>query len=196
MTTRGESQKETNRIDQLVEELNDHSYRYYVLSQPTISDAEYDQLFRELQKLEAAHPEAVRADSPSQRVGAKPLEGFATVQHRLPMLSLDNAMNEEELIEFDEQVQRFLAKDGHDAGEIEYTVEFKFDGVAVSLLYQDGKLAQAATRGDGTTGEDVTLNVRTIKAIPLKLRGKELPQGLLEIRGEVLFRKKEFDAPL
>lgn len=194
MTTRGESQKETARIDQLVEELNDHSYRYYVLSQPTISDAEYDQLFRELQKLEAAHPEAVRADSPTQRVGAKPLEGFATVQHRLPMLSLDNAMNEEELIEFDEQVQRFLAKDGHDAGEIEYTVEFKFDGVAVSLLYQDGKLAQAATRGDGTTGEDVTLNVRTIKAIPLKLRGKELPQGLLEIRGEVLFRKREFDA--
>ncbi len=194
MTTRGESQKETARIDQLVEELNDHSYRYYVLSQPTISDAEYDQLFRELQKLEAAHPEAVRADSPTQRVGAKPLEGFATVQHRLPMLSLDNAMNEEELIEFDEQVRRFLAKDGHDAGEIEYTVEFKFDGVAVSLLYQDGKLAQAATRGDGTTGEDVTLNVRTIKAIPLKLRGKQLPQGLLEIRGEVLFRKKEFDA--
>ena len=194
MTTRGESQKETARIDQLVEELNDHSYRYYVLSQPSISDAEYDQLFRELQKLEAAHPEAVRADSPTQRVGAKPLEGFATVQHRLPMLSLDNAMNEEELIEFDEQVQRFLAKDGHDAGEIEYTVEFKFDGVAVSLLYQDGKLAQAATRGDGTTGEDVTLNVRTIKAIPLKLRGKELPQGLIEIRGEVLFRKREFDA--
>ncbi len=194
MTTRGGSQKETDRIDQLVEELNDHSYRYYVLSQPSISDAEYDQLFRELQKLEAAHPDAVRADSPTQRVGAKPLEGFATVQHRLPMLSLDNAMNEEELIEFDEQVQRFLAKDGHDAGEIEYTVEFKFDGVAVSLLYQDGKLAQAATRGDGTTGEDVTLNVRTIKAIPLKLRGKELPQGLLEIRGEVLFRKREFDA--
>lgn len=194
MTTRGGSQKETARIDQLVEELNDHSYRYYVLSQPSISDAEYDQLFRELQKLEAAHPEAVRADSPTQRVGAKPLEGFATVQHRLPMLSLDNAMNEEELIEFDEQVRRFLAKDGHDAGEIEYTVEFKFDGVAVSLLYQDGKLAQAATRGDGTTGEDVTLNVRTIKAIPLKLRGRGLPQGLLEIRGEVLFRKKEFDA--
>ena len=194
MTTRGESQKETIRIDQLVEELNDHSYRYYVLSQPTISDAEYDQLFRELQKLEAAHPEAVRADSPTQRVGARPLEGFATVQHRLPMLSLDNAMNEEELIDFDEQVRRFLAKDGHEAGEIEYTVEFKFDGVAVSLLYEDGKLTQAATRGDGTTGEDVTLNVRTIKAIPLKLRGKQSPQGLLEIRGEVLFRKREFDA--
>ena len=186
--------QEVARIDQLVEELNEHSYRYYVLSQPTISDAEYDQLFRELQALEAAHPEHVRAESPTQRVGAKPLEGFATVQHRLPMLSLDNAMNEQELLDFDEQVRRLLAKDSHDGGEIEYTVEFKFDGVAVSLLYEDGRLKQAATRGDGTTGEDVTSNVRTIKAIPLKVRAAKPPQGLLEVRGEVLFRKKEFDA--
>lgn len=191
MTT---TSKEISRIDQLVEELNDHSYRYYVLSQPTISDAEYDQLFRELQKLEAAHPDHVRPESPTQRVGAKPLEGFATVRHRLPMLSLDNAMNEEELTDFDEQVRRFLAKDGGAPAEIEYTVEYKFDGVAVSLVYQDGRLAQAATRGDGTTGEDVTLNVRTIKAIPLSLRSKEALKGVLEVRGEVLFRKKEFDA--
>lgn len=182
------------KIDHLVETLNEHSYRYYVLSQPSISDAEYDELFRELQKLEESHPTLVRSDSPTQRVGAKPLEGFATVQHRLPMLSLDNAMNEEELTDFDEQVRRFLAKDGHEPGDIDYTVEFKFDGVAVSLVYQDGKLEQAATRGDGTTGEDVTSNVRTIKAIPLKLRGKHIPQGRLEVRGEVLFRKKEFDA--
>lgn len=194
MATRGESQKEISRINQLVEELNEHCYRYYVLSQPSISDAEYDRLFRELQQLEAANADHVRPDSPTQRVGAKPLEGLATVRHRLPMLSLDNAMNEQELLDFDEQVRRFLAKDGAALDQIEYTVEYKFDGVAVSLLYEDGRLAQAATRGDGTTGEDVTLNVRTIKAIPLKLRAKLPTQGLVEIRGEVLFRKKEFNA--
>jgi DNA ligase (NAD+) len=182
------------KIDTLVTELNDHAYRYYVLSQPTISDAEYDQLFRELQKLESAHPECVRSDSPTQRVGGKPLEGFATVRHTIPMLSLDNAMNEEELREFDQQVRRFLAKEGIEKEEIEYTVECKFDGVAVSLLYEDGILTRAATRGDGTTGEDVTTNVRTIKAIPLKLRHHPTPTGTLEVRGEVLFRKKEFEA--
>lgn len=183
-----------DQIDVLVQSLNDHAYRYYVLSQPTISDAEYDQLFRELQRLEADHPEHVRSDSPTQRVGGAPLEGFATVRHALPMLSLDNAMNEDEVREFDEQVRRFLAKDGVAISEIDYTVECKFDGVAVSLVYRDGVLERAATRGDGTTGEDVTSNVRTIKAIPLKLRCDPEPKGLLEIRGEVLFRKKEFEA--
>ena len=183
-----------NAIDALVDELNEHSYRYYVLSQPTISDAEYDQKFRELQGLELAHPELVRADSPAQRVGAKPLEGFATVVHRLPMLSLDNAMNEEELTDFDAQVRRFLAKEGIELSEVEYTVEYKFDGVAVSLRYEDGYLAQAATRGDGATGEDVTLNARTIKAIPLQLRSPKKSSGSFEVRGEVLFRKKEFEA--
>jgi DNA ligase (NAD+) len=182
------------RIDALVRSLNDHAYRYYVLSQPTISDAEYDQLFRELQLLEQAHPEYIRADSPTQRVGGAPLAGFATVKHSLPMLSLDNAMNEAELSEFDGQVRRFLAKDGHDAEAIDYTVECKFDGVAVSLLYRDGVLERAATRGDGTTGEDVTSNIRTIKAIPLKLRLDPEPQGIFEVRGEVLFRKREFEA--
>lgn len=181
-------------IDALVRSLNDHAYRYYVLSQPTISDAEYDQLFRTLQQLESAHPEHVRSDSPTQRVGGKPLEGFATVRHTLPMLSLDNAMNEQEVREFDEQVRRFLAKDDIKVEAIDYTVECKFDGVAVSLLYRDGLLERAATRGDGTTGEDVTSNVRTIKAIPLKLRCDPQPRGLIEIRGEVLFRKKEFEA--
>jgi DNA ligase (NAD+) len=183
-----------DRMDELVAELNDHSYRYYVLSQPTISDAEYDEKFRELQELEARYPDNIRSDSPTRRVGAKPLEGFSTVQHRLPMLSLDNAMNEEELVAFDEQVRRFLAKDGHAREEIEYTVEFKFDGVAVSLIYVDGVLKQGATRGDGTSGEDVTANVRTIKAIPLKLRSKGSLEGTFEVRGEVLFRKKEFEA--
>ena len=182
------------RIDALVDELHEASHRYYVLSQPMISDAEYDEKFRELERLEKEYPDLVRADSPTMRVGAQPLEGFLTVQHKIPMLSLNNAMNEQELIDFDEQVRRFLSKDGHDGGDIDYTVEFKFDGVAVSLSYENGMLAQGATRGDGTTGEDVTSNVKTIKSIPLKLRGSESHVGNVEIRGEVLFRKKEFEA--
>ena len=182
------------RVDTLIEELQEHSHRYYVLSQPTVSDAEYDEKFRELQTLEAAHPELVRADSPTQRVGAAPLVGFSTVSHKVPMLSLDNAMNEQELLDFDEQVRRFLSKDGHSVDALEYTVEFKFDGVAVSLAYEKGLFVQGATRGDGTTGEDVTSNVRTIKAIPLKLRGAAQKSGRIEIRGEVIFKKKEFEA--
>jgi DNA ligase (NAD+) len=181
-------------INQLVTTLNEHAYRYYVLSQPTVSDAEYDALFRELQDLESKYPELVRADSPTQRVGGKPLDGFSTVRHALPMLSLDNAMNEDEVRGFDDQVRRFLAKDSREHAEVEYTVECKFDGVAVSLRYQDGMLERAATRGDGTTGEDVTANVKTIKAIPLKLRSQSALRGTFEVRGEVLFRKKEFEA--
>jgi DNA ligase (NAD+) len=182
------------RINELVCQLNEHAYRYYVLSQPSVSDAEYDELFRELQSLENEHPDMVRSDSPTQRVGGAPLSGFKTIQHRIPMLSLDNAMNESELVEFDDQVRRFLAKEGLPLDAVEYTFEFKFDGVAVSLTYENGMLSQAATRGDGTTGEDVTSNIRTIKAIPLKLRRDPEPSGIMEIRGEVLFRKKEFEA--
>lgn len=182
------------KMDTLVDELHEHSHRYYVLSQPTISDAEYDEKFRELEKLEREYPDLVRSDSPTTRVGAQPLEGFSTVQHKIPMLSLNNAMNEQELIDFDEQVKRFLSKDGHDGKEIDYTIEFKFDGVAVSLSYENGTLIQGATRGDGTTGEDVTSNVKTIKSIPLKLRGVKAQKGHVEIRGEVLFRKREFEA--
>jgi DNA ligase (NAD+) len=181
-------------MDALVDELHEHSHRYYVLSQPTISDAEYDEKFRELEKLEKEYPDLVRADSPTTRVGAQPLDGFPTVQHKVPMLSLNNAMNEQELIDFDEQVRRFLSKDGHSGAEIEYTIEFKFDGVAVSLSYENGMLVQGATRGDGTTGEDVTSNVKTIKSVPLRLRGTKAQKGSVEIRGEVLFRKKEFEA--
>lgn len=194
MDGKGKTAGVVDQIGELIAELQEHCHRYYVLSQPTVSDAEYDEKFRELQRLEAAHPELVRPDSPTQRVGAAPLEGFATVQHKMPMLSLDNAMNEQELLDFDEQVRRFLSKDGHAADSIEYTVEFKFDGVAVSLAYENGLLVQGATRGDGTTGEDVTSNVKTIKAIPLKLRGGRPYKGHLEIRGEVIFKKKEFDA--
>jgi DNA ligase (NAD+) len=194
MDGRAKSSNVANRINELIEELQDHCHRYYVLSQPTISDAEYDEKFRELQRLEEGHPDLVRSDSPTQRVGAAPLAGFATVQHKVPMLSLDNAMNEQELLDFDEQVRRFLSKDGHVVDSIEYTVEFKFDGVAVSLVFEDGLLVQGATRGDGVTGEDVTSNVKTIKAIPLKLRGGKSRQGHVEIRGEVIFKKKEFEA--
>lgn len=194
MERSGRSKEIAEKIDALVEELQEHSHRYYVLSQPSVSDAEYDEKFRELQKLEAEHPELVRSDSPTQRVGAEPLEGFKTVRHKMPMLSLDNAMNEQELVDFDEQVRRFLSKDGHAVEDIEYTVEFKFDGVAVSLMYEQGLLTLGATRGDGTTGEDVTSNVKTIKAIPLKLRGRASHAGVVEVRGEVLFRKKEFEA--
>lgn len=183
-----------SRIDSLVAMLNEHSYRYYVLSQPTISDAEYDELFRELQDLEREYPDMVRGNSPTKRVGGEPLVGFRSITHEMPMLSLDNAMNEDEVIEFDAQIKRILKREGLDQDDIDYTVEYKFDGVAVSLLYRDGVLERAATRGDGITGEDVTENVRTIKAVPLQLRGDVVPQGLFEVRGEVLFRKQEFEA--
>lgn len=177
-----------SRVNQLVSELNEHCYRYHVLNAPVISDAEYDRLFRELEQLEASNPGLVRDDSPTRRVGAKPLEGFKTVKHRQSMLSLNNAMNETELLEFDEQVKRFLKQDA----PVEYTVEDKFDGTSLQITYQEGLLVQAATRGDGYEGEDVTQNVRTIRSIPLKLRGQQLPR-LIEIRGEVIFQKKDFE---
>ncbi len=180
------------RIKELVTELNDHAYRYYVLSQPIVSDSEYDQKFRELQKLEHDFPLLILSDSPTQRVGGTPLDGFTTVQHKMPMLSLDNAMDEAELEAFDEAVRRFLHKEGKVSDEIEYTVEYKFDGVAISLTYVDGLLVQGATRGDGTSGEDVTSNVKTIKSIPLRLRGEGRKGGTIEIRGEVLFQKEDF----
>ncbi|MCB0318450.1 MAG: NAD-dependent DNA ligase LigA, partial [Bdellovibrionales bacterium] len=183
--------KEKDRIDHLVTELNDHSFRYYVLSSPIISDAKYDKLFRELQELESKNPEFIRLDSPSKRVGAEPLDGFTSVQHKIPMLSLNNAMNAEDLSDFDDQVKRFLQKESKLEAEIEYAVEYKFDGVAVSLIYKHGNLHQALTRGDGIYGEDITLNVKTIHSVPLKLRGRNLPD-YLEIRGEVLFLLEDF----
>lgn len=181
------SATEQERIKQLVAILNDHSYRYYVLSQPSISDAEYDALFRELEALERAFPEFVSNESPTRRVGASPSKEFQSVQHRLPMLSLRNAMNEEELVEFDSQVTRFL---GDPASKVEYTVEHKFDGVAVSLLYEKGSLTVGATRGDGYTGEDITANIRTVRSVPLSLRGA--CPAVVEVRGEVLFLREAF----
>ena len=176
------------RIEQLVQDLNEHCYRYYVLSQPTISDAEYDRLYRELEKLEEANPQYLRADSPTRRVGAQALSEFASVSHSMPMLSLSNAMNEGELAEFN---QRALKLAGIESDSIEYCVEYKFDGVALSIRYQDGVLVQAATRGDGVNGEDVTQNIRTVKSVPLRLR-QNVP-GAFEVRGEVLFLKADFE---
>lgn len=177
------------RIDQLITELNEHSYRYYVLSAPTISDAEYDRLFRELETLERGNPSLVRPDSPTQRVGAKVQAGFETVRHEIPMLSLNNAMDESELREFDEQVKRLLGQNGGD--RTSYASELKFDGLAVSLRYENGLLVRGATRGDGFQGELITENLRTVRSIPLRLRLKRAPD-VIEVRGEVLFLKEAF----
>lgn len=179
------------RIKELVYLLNNHSYNYYILSAPTVSDAEYDRLFRELEQLESKFPQFIRPDSPTQRVGSLRESDFETVPHELPMLSLNNALDLKELKDFDDQVKRFLIKEGEKVTEIEYSVEHKFDGVAVSLMYEDSLFVRGLTRGDGLSGEDVTSNLKTIKSIPLKLR--EEVSGRLEIRGEVVFHKSDFE---
>lgn len=167
------------RILWLRQQIDYHNYRYYTLDRPDIPDAEFDRLFSELQSLEQQHPELVSAESPTQRVGAAPLESFSQVRHELPMLSLDNAFNDDDIVNFDRR-----ARDRLHVGQICYTAELKMDGLAISLLYRQGVLERAATRGDGLVGEDVTLNVRTIGAIPLRLQGDDFP-ALLEVRGEV-----------
>ncbi|MCB0310054.1 MAG: NAD-dependent DNA ligase LigA, partial [Bdellovibrionales bacterium] len=188
--------KSKERINTLVTELNEHAYRYYVLSHPLISDAEYDRQYRELVELESKYPELVRTDSPTRRVGAKPAAGFKEVQHRVPMLSLNNAMNEQDLFDFDQQVQRYLDKqlDERSAAKITYAVEYKFDGVAVNLTYENGELVLGATRGDGAIGEDITTNIRTINTIPLRLRQEGASRGIFEVRGEVIFLLEDFAA--
>lgn len=175
------------RIEVLSQELHEHAHRYYVLDRPTISDAEYDRLFRELQQLEQQFPQLVTQDSPTRRVGGAPLPEFAQIQHAIPMLSLGNALSEEEIREFDAQIHRFLES----TDPVEYTAELKFDGVATSLVYEHGVFVRGATRGDGTTGEDVTQNLRTVRSVPLKLRGSS--PSTIEIRGEVLFAKADFE---
>jgi DNA ligase (NAD+) len=182
-----ELEKLRRRAEQLRKEINYHNYRYYVLDSPVISDAEYDRLLRELQALEAAHPELVTPDSPTQRVGAKPVAAFGTVRHRIPMLSMDNAFTAEEVREWDRRCRHLLGRE-----RLAYTAEPKFDGTSVSLRYERGVLVQAGTRGDGTTGEDVTANVRTIKTVPLHLLGHGWPE-VLEVRGEVVIPKKDFE---
>jgi DNA ligase (NAD+) len=179
----------SSQIKALVQELTEHEHRYYVLDQPTISDAEYDRKMRELEALEAAHPDLKQADSPTSRVGGKPLDQFSKSTHDVPMLSLANAFSETELSDFDTRVRRYLdVTEGH---SLEYFAELKFDGLSINLRYENGELTRAATRGDGQVGEDVTQNVRTIRSIPLKLKTKT-PPTLIEIRGEILFPIADF----
>jgi DNA ligase (NAD+) len=175
------------RIQQLRDDIRRHEELYYVHAAPEISDADFDAMMRELQQLEAAHPELQSPDSPTQRVGGRPVEGFPTVEHLAPMLSLDNAYNEEELRAFDERVRRGLGT----SDAIAYAAELKIDGLSIALTYENGRLVRGATRGDGTRGEDVTANVRTVRAIPLTL--KNAPAGRIEIRGEVYLSKSAFD---
>ncbi|VXB85993.1 DNA ligase [Massilia sp. 9I] len=175
-----------NRMAWLVEELNRHIYNYHVLDAPTIPDAEYDRLFKELQELESAHPQAVKNDSPTSRVGAAPIPEFKQVTHSVPMLSLNNGFSDEDVENFDRRV-----RDGLEVKQVAYSAELKFDGLAISLRYENGVFVQAATRGDGYTGEDVTANIRTVKVIPLRLHGDEVP-AVLEVRGEVLMFKDDF----
>ena len=172
------------RIARLRAQIEQHNHRYYVLDDPSVSDAEYDQLFRELQALEAQHPELLTPDSPTLRVGGAPLKIFREVQHRTPMLSLNNAFSEAEVRAFDARIREALGVD-----EVEYAVELKFDGLAVTLTYRDGVFVQGATRGDGSVGEDVTENLRTVRDIPLRLNE---PVAELEVRGEVLMFNRDF----
>ena len=175
-------------VAQLREQIEQHNYRYYVLDDPSVPDVEYDRLMRELEDLEQRYPQLASPDSPSQRVGAAPSEAFDAVRHRLPMLSLANAFAEEEVRDFDRRVRERLGL----TGSVEYVAETKLDGLAVSLLYEHGLLVRGATRGDGSTGEDVTANVRTIRSLPLRLRG-EHPAPSLEVRAEVFMRRDGFD---
>jgi DNA ligase (NAD+) len=175
------------RIERLRNEIRRHDYLYYALNQPQISDRQYDKLFAELKALEQANPELVTPDSPTQRVSGRPLEGFAAVRHAIPMLSMDNTYSADELRAFDERIRKQLGGEDYD-----YVVELKFDGLAVSLRYENGRLVTAATRGDGEVGDDVTANVRTIKAVPLALLdGGGIP-AILEVRGEVYMPTKSF----
>ncbi|WP_070988104.1 NAD-dependent DNA ligase LigA [Halofilum ochraceum] len=172
----------------LRERLHHHNYRYYVLDDPEVTDAEYDRMLRELQDLEAEHPELQTPDSPTQRVGAPPLEKFDTGAHLVPMLSLENAFDEAEMTEFDRRVRTRLETEA----AVDYCAEPKLDGLAVSLLYEDGVFTRGLTRGDGTTGEDVTVNLRTVASLPLALRG-DRPPSRLEVRGEVFMPRDGFE---
>ncbi|WP_127959431.1 NAD-dependent DNA ligase LigA [Serratia microhaemolytica] len=175
-------------INQLRAQLRYHEHRYHVLDAPELPDAEYDRLMQQLRELEQAHPELITADSPTQRVGASPLSAFDQVQHELPMLSLDNVFDEEGFLAFSQRVQERLKLEQ----PLQFCCELKIDGVAVSLLYQDGELVRAATRGDGSNGENITANIRTIRAIPLRLIGENIPQRL-EVRGEVFMSQRGFE---
>ncbi|TNE45154.1 MAG: NAD-dependent DNA ligase LigA [Deltaproteobacteria bacterium] len=181
------------QINELTDDLNEHAHRYYVLDDPIISDAEYDRRYRKLEALEKEHPQWKRPDSPTLRVGGPPLEHFEKVQHRVPMLSLANAMDEAEMREFDQRIKRHLKMPA--SASIDYVIEPKIDGIAISLLYENGVLITGATRGDGVAGEDITNNLKTIRTIPLQLSDKDrkIPP-VLEVRGEAYFPRGAFDA--
>jgi DNA ligase (NAD+) len=181
-------QSVADRIEKLRNEIREHDYRYYVLAEPTISDAEYDGLMHQLIELETAYPDLLTPDSPSQRVSGQPTKEFPTVTHRTPMLSLSNVYGEDELVDFDRRVRRLLGTQLY-----RYVCELKFDGVAVSLTYENGILTRGATRGDGIQGDDVTNNLKTVRSIPLRLRPKEKSLRNIEVRGEVFMRKKDFE---
>jgi DNA ligase (NAD+) len=182
----------SKRIQDLRQQLNTYSHQYYVMDEPSVPDAEYDRLYRELESIEKEFPDSVTADSPTQKVGAPPLASFTQVTHERPMLSLDNAMNETELVDFERKVRDRLKTEIDASVAMEYACEPKLDGLAVSILYEKGQLVQAATRGDGATGENITLNVRTIKNVPLVLRGTDYPERL-EVRGEIYIPKAGFE---
>ena len=180
------SQSKVTRIEELRELINNHNYQYYVEDNPVVPDAEYDRLMQELLSLEKERPELITNDSPTQRVGAKPLDSFSVIKHVMPMLSLNNAFDEEEMTAFDRRVRETLEQE-----QIDYVGETKLDGLAISLVYVEGVLNQAATRGDGAAGEDVTQNARTIRDIPLRLQGKTIPK-YIEVRGEIYMTHQAF----
>ena len=194
----GDNKSAAKRAASLRDEINGHDHRYYVLNEPAVPDAEYDRLMKELRELETAHPELVTPDSPTQRVAGFAAAEFAEARHAIPMLSLENGFTEQDLADFDRKVRERLTRvDPEGAGSIEYAAEPKLDGLAISVMYRDGKYFRAATRGDGLTGEDVTVNVATIRSVPRRLRGK--PPAVLEVRGEVFlpfagFEKMNRDA--
>ena len=177
-----------NKLESLREKLRYHAYKYYVLDDPDIPDSEYDRLYQQLLSIEEANPSLITGDSPSQRVGSRPLTSFEQIQHQMPMLSLDNVFNEEDLMAFNQRIQDRL----NTTDEIAFTAEPKLDGLAISIRYEDGELIHAATRGDGRTGENVTQNIRTMQSVPLRLLGNDYPK-VLEVRGEVFMPKKGFE---
>ena len=188
----GKDRAVERQIDELRETIRHHEHLYYVLDAPEIPDAEFDRLMQELKLLEAAHPALITPDSPTQRVGGKPLEGFPKVEHSRPMLSLDNAYNEEELRDWDRRVRELAGN-----AEIEYVCELKLDGMSMALTYQNGQLFRGATRGDGTIGEDVTSNVRTMRSVPLSVPGATLKKAgvpdVFVVRGVVIFPLVAFE---
>jgi len=176
------------RASELRDLINKYNYLYYIIDNPEVPDSEYDRLFHELKQIETDHPELLTADSPTQRVGGKALDKFNQITHAIPMLSLDNVFDTEQLLAFDQRVRDWLNTSESQV----YAAEPKLDGLAISLRYEQGVLTQAATRGDGATGEDVTANVRTISTVPLKLTGNDIPE-VVEIRGEIFMPKAGFD---